>query len=123
MWDIYLERSTTYKDELRHVQPVEEATLKAILIQFLPKYVWVARASLQQIPILEMVFDATDLHTGFYCLLINVFDPLRPSLQYWLRKPAFRRQLTNALGFDPRFLHLLLESLDIKVRKPGTTVQ
>ena len=123
VWDIYLDRSTTYKDELRHVQPVGEATLKAILIQFLPKYVWVARAALQQIPILEMVFDATDLHTGFYCLLINVFAPLRPSLQYWLRKPAFRRQLTNALGFDPRFLHLLLESLDIKVRRTRTTVQ
>jgi hypothetical protein len=119
VWDIYLDRSVTYKEELRDLQPVEGPVLREILTRFLPKYVWVARASLQQVPILEMVFDATDLHTGFYCLLINVFDPLRPSLQYWLSKSAFRRKLIGAHGFDERFLTLLLQSLQIPTRKGG----
>lgn len=65
--------------------------MRRILVSSLPKYVWVARATLQKEPILELVFDATDLHTGFYCLLFNVFHPLRASMATWLGKAAFQR--------------------------------
>lgn len=113
VWDIYLDYSNRYKDELRRLQPVEAASLRRILVSSLPKYVWVARASLQKIPLLELVFDATDLHTGFYCLLVNVFDPLRASLTFWLKQATFRRKLRKAPAFDTRFLPLLLANLDL----------
>lgn len=71
------------------------------------------RATICKTPILEMAFDATNLHTGFYCIMINVFDPLRESLHYWLRRPDFREQLLAAQDFDARFLPLLLRSLRI----------
>lgn len=54
--------------------------MRRILVSSLPRYAWVARATLQKEPILDLVFDATDLHTGFYCLLVNVFAPLRASI-------------------------------------------
>jgi hypothetical protein len=118
VWDIYLDYSNHYKDELRRLRPVEGEPLRRILVSSLPKYVWVARATLQKEPILEMVFDATDLHTGFYCLLINVFTPLRSSLAVALSQGSFRRRLLKAPGFDARFLTLLLQNLEIKVGRP-----
>ena len=111
VWDIYLALSNDYKEDLRRQRPLTGEPLVNILTTELPKYVWVARASIGPVPILEMVFDATDLHTGFYCLLINVFTPLRASLGRALGRAAFRRQLLRAPGFDPRFLDLLLHGL------------
>lgn len=123
VWDIYLAFSNEYKDELRRQRLVEGSPLQAILAASLPKYVWVARATLRRVPILEMVFDATDLHTGFYCLLINVFTPLRASMAATLSQAAFRRRLLKAVGFDSRFLPLLLQSLEIapgrRASRPG----
>lgn len=116
VWDIYLDYSNHYKDELRRLRPVEGEPLRRILVSALPKYVWVARASLQKEPILELVFDATDLHTGFYCLLVNVFEPLRDSMATWLKKAAFQRQLLKAPSFDARYLPLLLHDLDLKAK-------
>ncbi|MDO7877722.1 hypothetical protein Q5H93_23500 [Hymenobacter sp. ASUV-10] len=115
VWDVYLALSNDYKDELRRTRPVTEAPLERLLTTALPKYVWVARALLQQTPILELVFDATDLHTAFYCLLINVFTPLRASLRRALAQARFRQQLLRAPGFDARFLTLLVRDLDLVV--------
>lgn len=116
VWDIYLDYSNHYKDELRCLRPVEGEPLRRILVSSLPKYVWVARATLQKEPILELVFDATDLHTGFYCLLVNVFAPLRDSMATWLGKAAFQRQLLKAPAFDARFLPLLLQDLELPLK-------
>lgn len=113
VWDIYLDYSNHYKDELRRQRPVANEPLRRVLVSALPRYVWVARATLQKAFLLDLVFDATDLHTGFYCLLVNVFTPLRASLTTWLRKADFRRQLLAAPEFDPRYLPLLLQSLDL----------
>ncbi|UOG77652.1 hypothetical protein MTX78_24905 (plasmid) [Hymenobacter tibetensis] len=115
VWDIYLDYSNHYKEELRQRRPVEGEPLRRILVSVLPKYVWVARATLQQVALLDLVFDATDLHTGFYCLLVNVFEPLRDSLATWLGRDDFRQQLLAAPKFDPRFLPLLLRGLQVPV--------
>ena len=116
VWDIYLDYSNHYKDGLRRLHPVEGEPLRRILVSSLLKYVWVARASLQKEPILELVFDATDLHTGFYCLLVNVFELLRDSMATWLKKAAFQRQLLKAPAFDARYLPLLLHDLGLKAK-------
>lgn len=115
VWDIYLDYSNHYKEELRQRRSVEGEPLRRILVSSLPKYVWIARATLQQAALLDLVFDATDLHTGFYCLLVNVFAPLRESLTTWLRKADFRQQLLAAPKFNPRFLPLLLRDLDVSM--------
>ncbi len=116
VWDIYLDYSNHYKDELRRLRPVEGEPLRRILVSSLPKYVWVARATLEKEPILELIFDATDLHTGFYCLLVNVFAPLRDSMATWLGIATFQRQLLKAPAFDARFLPLLLRDLELPLK-------
>lgn len=113
VWDVYLAFGSTYKDELRQQRPVTDAPLQAILTASLPRYVWVARAALGPTPLLELVFDATDLHTSFYCLLVNVFSSLRDSLTAALQEAGFRRRLRQASGFDTRFLPLLLRDLGL----------
>lgn len=119
VWDVYLAFGNAYKDELRRERPVAGEPLLAILTASLPKYVWVARATLGTVPLLELVFDATDLHTGFYCLLTNVFTALRASLTEALREPTFRRRLRRATGFDARFLPLLLRDLGLEPARPS----
>ena len=117
MWDIYPDYSNHYKDELRRLRPVEGELLRRILVSSLPGYVWAARATLQKEPILKLVFDAPDLHTGFYCLLVNVFFPLRVSMATWPGKVALRRRLLKAPAFDARFLPLLRDlELPLKAR-------
>jgi hypothetical protein len=115
-WDIYLDLSNRYKQEVRANAFVEEPQLRRTVTRLLPKYVWVARATLPQaapVPLVEMVFDATDLHTGFFCLLVNVLAALRPSLTQWLSTAAARTQLLGAPGFHPRLLDLLLDDLEL----------
>jgi hypothetical protein len=113
VWDVYLAFGSAYKDTLRQERLLTGPPLQAILTAALPKYVWIARATLDQIVMLELVFDATDLHTSFYCLLANVYPALRTSLTAALSTPNFLRRLRRARDFDARFLPLLLRDLDL----------
>jgi hypothetical protein len=113
LWDVYLSYSNTYKEELRGQRHINYYHLNRLLKTLLPKYIWVARASLGGDTFLEMVFDATDLHTGFYCQLINVFGPLRSFLQDLLKDPNAQADFEAAPSFEPRYLPLLLKDLDL----------
>jgi hypothetical protein len=113
LWDVYLSYSNSYKEELRSQRHINYYHLARILKTLLPKYVWVARASLGDNILLEMVFDATDLHTGFYCQLINVFNPLRGFLQNLLQDPTAQADFEAAPSFDYRYLPLILKDLDL----------
>ncbi|WP_151087054.1 hypothetical protein [Hymenobacter baengnokdamensis] len=113
LWDIHLSYSNTYKEELRKQRHSNYSHLNRLLKTLLPKYIWVARASLGDSILLEMVFDATDLHTGFYCQLINVFGPLRGFLHNLLEDPTRQADFEAAPSFDPRYLPLLLRDLDL----------
>jgi hypothetical protein len=114
VWDIYLAFGSAHKETLRQEGILTGALLQAVLTAALPKYVWIARATLDQVILLELVFDATDLHTGFYCLLINVFPALRESLTTALRMQSFLRRIRKASDFDARFLPLLQQDLGLK---------
>lgn len=113
LWDVYLSYSNTYKEELRKQRHINYHHLNRLLKTLLPKYIWVARASLGGSTLLEMVFDATDLHTGFYCQLINVFDPLRSFLQGLLKDPVAQEDFKAAPSFDANYMPLLLKDLDL----------
>lgn len=122
LWDVYLSYSNSYKDELRSKRLSNFTHLNRLLKTLLPKYVWVARASLNGITLLEMVFDATDLHTGFYCQLINVFGQLREFLHDLLKDPTAQADFEAAPSFDPRYMPLLLKDLDL-LQEPGSAAE
>ena len=113
VWDIYLSYSNTYKDELLQNSPTTPAHLRRILGRLLPKYIWVARATLgaNKTTIVDLVFDATDLHTGFYCVLTNIYEPARTPLNHWLSQPANQKELLGSPSFESRYLDLLLNDL------------
>ena len=42
----------------------------------LPKYIWVAKCTLNKLPIFDLIYDATAINTADdYCLSINIFQP------------------------------------------------
>ncbi len=113
-WDIFLSYSNQYKEEVLKMTAPATDHRRWIVTRHLPRYVWVARAQMADgAPLLELVFDATDLHTGFYCLLTNVFEPLRTLLQEGFLNPDFEPWLRDQPGFDPRYLPLLKADLAV----------
>lgn len=80
VWDIYLQRSNEHKEKTLAGTDGTLAQRQRIGRRLLPKYVWLARALYQGQPLIEFIFDATDLHTGFYCLLTTTYEPLRAFL-------------------------------------------
>lgn len=73
-WNIYLQYSNVYKENVR--KKGKEFNLIKRKIQFmnLPKYIWIAKLFIEGTLSLEMVFDATDIESGFYCLALNIYD-------------------------------------------------
>lgn len=80
VWDIYIQLSNTHKEETLASTDGTLEQRQRVVTRLLPKYVWVARALYQGKPLMEFLFDATDLHTGFYCLLTTTYTPLRTFL-------------------------------------------
>jgi hypothetical protein len=115
VWDIYLEYSNKYKEGLFEHSPTDPEHLGKIQNRLLPKYIWVARATLGQnkLIIADLVFDATDLHTGFYCVLTNIYEPARTLLMQWLQVADNQRELLTSRDFEERFLDLLLHDLNL----------
>lgn len=113
VWDIYLSYSNEYKADLLHSLPGTLVQAQRIALRSLPKYVWVARVRRAGSLLLELVFDATDLHTGFYGLVASAYPPLRGLLDTALRQTDFQRILRMMPEFDARYLPLLLDDLDL----------
>lgn len=111
VWDLYLQYSNVHKEESLSCPHGTAAQRQRVATCLLPKYVWVARALYQGKPLLELVFDATDLHTGFYCLLTTTYEPLRKPLTQLLPADTFQGVLRQAL--DSRYVGLLLDDLGL----------
>lgn len=113
VWDIYLSYSNAYKADLLQNPPGNLSQAQRITSRLLPKYVWIARVRRAGSLLLELVFDATDLHTGFYCLLASSYTPLRIILDIALKQADFQRILRTMQEFDARYLPLLLDDLGL----------
>lgn len=113
VWDIYLSYSNEYKADQLQNPPGSLTQVQRIASRMLPKYVWVARVRRASCLLLEMVFDATDLHTGFYCLFTSAYGPLRTVLDTALRQVGFQQLLRTTHEFDARYLPLLLDDLGL----------
>ncbi|GAB2797801.1 hypothetical protein HNQ93_004049 [Hymenobacter luteus] len=122
VWDLYLSTSNHYKDELRQNPYLPAAERIAIGKRLLPKYVWVARAYLGTTPILELLFDATDLHTGFFCLGMTWFSQdLKHRLTSWLSDPFNRQETVEATRIQWRYLDMLFAELGLPLTNNAST--
>lgn len=115
VWDIYLQYSNAHKQEVLQSTAGTPAQRQRLATRLLPKYIWVARALFKNEPLMELVFDATDLHTGFYCLLTTTYGELRPVLEADFRQEAYYAvDILQQRGI-PRYLKLLQDDLGLPI--------
>lgn len=74
IWDIFLDFSNSYKEEILNSSFIDDNLKKKIILKNMPKYIWRARALLNDIILMEVIFDATDIKRGFYGYDIHFYD-------------------------------------------------
>lgn len=73
-WDIFLSFSNDYKEEINNSKSINPTLKRKLLIEPLPKYIWLAKGYLGAECIIELIFDATQIATSDFCLAINIFN-------------------------------------------------
>lgn len=108
-WDIYLERSNHHKKKIFNERDYPRVRKEAILLQSLPKYIWVARAYDGAELKLELIFDATNVKEADIIQSLSVFEAdLKKKLKEYLEKggKVIKEQLASQFG---RGFFLLLQ--------------
>jgi hypothetical protein len=92
-WEIYLDFSNNYKNELFNNLDAPGRIRKKILPHSIPKYIWLARASYNNESVVEVIFDATNIADAHFCKFINIYDDdLRDILISIFDNPNLRAQ-------------------------------
>ena len=73
-WDIYLDFSNKYKNELQNNTLIGQGDKYRILTQPLSKYIWIAKGMVSEECIIELIFDATEIDSADYCIAINIYN-------------------------------------------------
>lgn len=82
VWDIYLCHTNDYRKEIQLPNSIySDDQQYKILTDFLPPYLWVARAEVEEFPELEFIFDATAIpYSSDFCTTILFFDEVLKNL-------------------------------------------
>lgn len=81
-WDIYLCTNNDLKSELHSNGYAKGNHLKEVLVAGLPRFLWRATALQSESPVMDLVFDATDIEQGSFFLRAIEYDK---DLSVWLR--------------------------------------
>jgi hypothetical protein len=73
VWDIFLQESNKYKSQLSKEALNKDLKLKKITSNY-PRYIWVARAQINDHVLLDLIFDSTDIPTGKCCIDLVIHD-------------------------------------------------
>ena len=113
-WEIYLDQSNHYKEELRNSRFANGRIREKALLISLPKYVWVARASFYGQLFIEVVFDATNVLDANYWKFINLYDEeFRQAVRSAYLNDDETGTMQEALNRGKKFNHVLCEELEI----------
>lgn len=109
-WDIYLSTVNDYKSDILVRPGLRQDARRDILIQNLPKFLWVARAFVGGKAAFDLVFDSTDIEQGTLLSLVVEMDKivcpwLRASAKYIMGLGKLKRALKEA-RFGPILEHL-----------------
>ncbi len=114
-WDLSLYDSNKYKDDIRRrsIDPFCEKSKKRLLLKALPKYLWVARASIGEELQLDLVFDATDSHMYSCCLTIAIWNPeLKELIREDFSNIEFKTFLSDIVELDKNMMVLMEEAVE-----------
>ena len=73
-WDFRLTTLNQFRSELRGSPNVSGSTRRELLTLPLPRFLWRATASRGEVPVVDVLFDATDITTGRYVRKVIVYD-------------------------------------------------
>lgn len=63
-WDIYLTAVNPLKAELQQMTTLSGEYRRSVLTQPMPRFLWRATALIDDVPVLDLLFDATDIEQG-----------------------------------------------------------
>ncbi len=83
-WDVYLTSSNTIKEEFQNIT-LSSLDYKATLLTFpMPRFLWRATALLESKPVIDLLFDATDVEQGsFFTCAIDYDIDLAKELRHF----------------------------------------
>jgi hypothetical protein len=88
-WDIFLSQVNTYKSELLNSPHLNAKEKQNTLTEKMPKYLWRAIGLLDDSPMIELVFDATDIEQGnVFVRSVGYNEDLHNFLSILSKKPA-----------------------------------
>ena len=73
-WDIYLSTINDFKSEFFFQKYIQGSELKKILEYSLPHFIWRATGKYNNNPVIDFLFDATDIEQGNYLLHCIEYD-------------------------------------------------
>lgn len=73
-WDIYLTTINDFKSEFLNQKYIVGQELFDVLSEPLPHFIWRATATLDKQPVLDLLFDATDIEQGEFLLKMIEYD-------------------------------------------------
>jgi len=74
-WDIYLTTANDFKEELAKSTAIESDRKFRYLTRSLPRFLWRAKALVNNVLALDLLFDATDIEQGNLFSLVVEYDP------------------------------------------------
>jgi hypothetical protein len=93
-WDIYLSMINDYKGEILGRKGLDDSIRRNILVKNLPKFLWIAKASVRGKPAFDLVFDSTDIEQGKLLLMVVESDVV---VCTWMRTVAKSLMSSNRL--------------------------
>ncbi|GAB5524631.1 MAG: hypothetical protein Roseis2KO_25030 [Roseivirga sp.] len=97
-WDVYLDFSNLYKEELRQSTIPQKIKRKPLFSSY-PKHIWVARLRYHGAILFDVIFDSTAIARSFFCIAINFHPEYSVSLfSELLGNANFREAIEVKLG-------------------------
>jgi len=75
-WDVYLTTVNEVRKELREAPNIETRTRFAAVTRPMPRFIWRATALREEKPLVDLLFDATDIDTAHGLVQVVFHDVL-----------------------------------------------
>ncbi len=100
VWDIHLTTVNELKTGIARAPASDAALRRGLRLERLPRFLWRATATCEDQPVLDLLFDATDIEQGRCFIRAVEYDP---ALSCFLRQVARIPDLENLFKTEPEY--------------------
>lgn len=105
-WDVHLSCLNDFKTELLKTPYIESDYRRELLITEMPRFIWRAIALKDDMPLIELIFDATDIAQGNFFIQVVKYNPLLFTV---LKKLFSLPNVEELIGVKGRECHPILD--------------